>query len=87
MTKTKHKRKASSHSKANKVKKAQSPGLIALYPKVFVLLGLFFIALGISLLAFKPQDNAIFGLAMLAILAGVVISFYAKFPVTKNNTH
>jgi uncharacterized membrane protein len=87
MARNKHKRKASVHSNTNKVKGTQSLGLIALHPKIFVLIGLLFIALGISLLAFKSQDNAMFGLSMLSILAGVVISFYAKFPATKRKTN
>jgi uncharacterized membrane protein len=87
MTRNKHKRKASVHSKSKKVKGTQSLGLIALHPRIFVLIGLIFIALGISLLAFKSQDNAMFGLSMLSILSGVVISFYAKFPVAKNKVN
>ncbi len=87
MARNKHKRKASVHSKANKVKGTQSIGLIALHPKIFVLIGLLFIALGIFLLVFKSQDNAMFGLSMLSILAGIVISFYAKFPVIKRKTN
>lgn len=87
MTKNKHKRKASVNPKPNKLKGTQSLGVIALHPKIFVVIGLLFIALGISLLAFNPQDNAMFGLSMLSIFIGVVISFYAKFPVTKRKTN
>ena len=83
MPTNKHKRKASAHTKAKTVKSAQPSGMITSYPKVFFLLGMFFVALGIYLLAFKSNDNAMFGLAMLSLIVGVVTAFYASFAVPK----
>lgn len=83
MPTNKHKRKASAHSKSKKVKSAQPPGLIASHPKAFVLVGLFFVALGLYLLTFESQDNAMFGFAMLSLITGVVTTIYAKFSVSK----
>ena len=79
MPTNKHKRKATTHVKSKAIKRAQSSGLITAHPKVFVFIGAFFVALGIYLLAFKGQDNAMFGLAMLALIAGVVTIIYANF--------
>jgi len=87
MTRNKRKRKRSKSSNPNQVNKTPSPGLMALYPKVFFLLGLFLIVLAVLLLAFYSQDNALFGLAMLTFVTGVAISFYAKFPIGKNKTN
>ncbi|MFB0981805.1 MAG: hypothetical protein QMC62_12935 [Alteromonadaceae bacterium] len=84
MPTNKHKRKASVHSKSNKVNLAKSSGLIVSHPKIFVLVGLFFVAIGIYLLTFKSQSNAMFGFAMLSLLAGVVTTFYAKFTLPKD---
>lgn len=83
MPTNKHKRKASAHPKTKTAKISQAPGLITAHPKLFVLIGLIFVALGMYLLAFEAQDNAMFGLAMLALIAGVVTTIYANFAVAK----
>jgi hypothetical protein len=83
MPTNKHKRKASAHPKYNKVNRVQSSGLIASHPKVFVLAGLFFVVLGVYLLTFKSQSNAMFGFAMLSLFTGIVTTFYAKFMIPK----
>jgi len=80
--KHKHKRKASAHSKP---KTEKPPGLITSHPKAFVLVGLFFVALSMYLLAFESQDNAMFGLAMLSLITGVVLAITAKIAVTKEH--
>lgn len=83
MPTNKHKRKASAHSTPTIGKNAQPTGLIISHPRVFVSVGLFLIALGIYLLAFKSQDNAMFGFAMLSLIVGGVTTIYAKFAVPK----
>jgi hypothetical protein len=80
MPANKHKRKASAHSKP---KVAKDPGLITSNPKAFGLVGLFFIAVSLYLLAFESQNNAMFGVAMLSLVAGVVLAFLAKVSVKK----
>lgn len=82
MPTNKHKRKASAHSKP-KIAKSAQPGLVTSHPKVFVLIGLFFVAVGMYLLTFESQDDAMFGLAMLSLIAGVVTAIYAKIAITK----
>ena len=86
MPTNKHKRKASAHSKTNISQNAQPTGFIISHPKIFVLVGLFFVALGIYLLAFESQYNAMFGLAMLSLVVGVVTTIYAKLAVPKKKT-
>ncbi|PKI15982.1 hypothetical protein [Colwellia sp. 12G3] len=81
MPTNKHKRKASSHSKSSKP--VQSSGLMTTHPKAFALGGLLFVALGIYLLAFESQNNAMFGIAMLSLIAGTVTTIYANFAVPK----
>ncbi|MEY8252007.1 MAG: hypothetical protein RPR91_06450 [Colwellia sp.] len=83
MPTNKHKRKASAHSKA--VKRVKSSGLITSHPKLFVLGGLFFVALGIYLLAFESENNAMFGFAMLSLITGVATTIYANFAVAVAN--
>ncbi len=83
MPTNKHKRKASIHAKTKAVKSVQSSGLITSHPKAFALGGLFFVALGIYLLAFKSQNNAMFGLAMICLIAGGATTIYANFAVPK----
>jgi len=82
MPTNKHKRKASAHSKP-KIAKSTKPGLVTSHPKLFVLIGLFFVAVGMYLLTFESQDDAMFGLAMLSLIAGVVTAIYAKIAITK----
>lgn len=82
MPTNKHKRKASAHSK---VKAAKPPGLIASHPKAFGLIGLFLVAVSIYLLVFESQDNAMFGLAMLSLVTGVVLAIFAKMTVTNKS--
>jgi hypothetical protein len=84
MPTNKHKRKATAHAKPKLAKSIQSSGLITSHPKAFALGGLSFVALGIYLLAFESQNNAMFGVAMLSIIAGVVTTIYANFAVPKN---
>lgn len=83
----KHKRKASKHSKPKAAKSAQQSGLITSHPKIFVLIGLFFVALGTYLLTFESQDNAMFGVAMLSLIAGGLTAIYAKIAVPKTKTN
>lgn len=80
----KHKRKASAHSKSKPVK---PPGLISSHPKAFLLIGLFFMLASVYLLAFEAQDNAMFGVAMLALVAGVVLAFSAKIAMSKKKNN
>jgi len=80
MPTTKHKRKASAHSKLKVVK---PPGLLALHPKLFISVGLILVMLGIYLLTFESQDNAMFGLAMISLLIGVVTTIFANFALPK----
>ena len=82
MPTNKHKRKVSAHTKP---KTAKPPGLITLHPKVFILVGLLFVALSMYLFTFEYQDDAMFGLAMLSLIAGVVLVIYAKITVTRKN--
>lgn len=84
MPANKHKRKASAHTKS---KLAKPPGLISSHPQAFVLVGLFFILVSAYLLAFESQDNAMFGLAMLSLVVGVVLAFIAKVGVAKKTKH
>jgi hypothetical protein len=79
MPKNKHKRKASAHSKSNAVKSAKPSGLRALNPKIFVVLGLCLVALGLYILVFKSHGNAMSGFAMLSIFIGVVTAIIASF--------
>lgn len=83
MPTNKHKRKASAHTKAKALKNSQTSGLITSHPKVSISVGLFFVALGLYLLAFEAQNNAMFGLAMLSIVAGTATIIYANFTVAK----
>jgi hypothetical protein len=83
MPTNKHKRKASAQTKPKSVKNSQSAGLITSHPRAFALGGVSFIALGIYLLAFESQHNAMFGVAMLSLIAGVVTTIYANFAVPK----
>jgi len=80
---TKHKRKASAHSKANKVKNGQSSGKISSHPKAFVLVGWLLVTLGIYLLAFESQNNALFGVSMLCLVVGMLTTIYANFAIPK----
>jgi len=82
MPTNKHKRKASAQSKTKRVR---PPGLITTHAKFFLGVGVFFIAISIYLLIFKAHDNAMFGLAMLALISGVVLTISAKMVSTKNN--
>ncbi len=86
MPRNKHKRKAVSHAKPKSLKRLKSKGVMASHPKVFVLLGLLFVALGVSLLVFKSQYNAMFGFAMLSIIVGSVTAIFASFSVPKKKT-
>jgi hypothetical protein len=83
MPTNKHKRKASAHSKPTAGKNAQPTGLIISHPRISISVGVFFIALGIYLLAFESQDNAMFGFAMLSLIVGVATTIYVKFAVPK----
>jgi hypothetical protein len=82
MPTNKHKRKASAHSIP---KTTKSPGPLTLHPKLSVFIGLFFVAVSMYLLTFESQDNAMFGLAMISLITGVVLVIYAKTAITKKN--
>jgi len=82
MPTNKHKRKASAQ-KSKPLKSVRSSGLITLHPKIFISIGLFFIALGIYFMAFEAQSNAMFGIAMLLLVAGTATTIYANFAVPK----
>ena len=84
MPTNKHKRKASAHAKSNKLNRVQSTGLMASHPKIFFLVGLLLVTLGLYLITFKSHDNAMFGLAMISLLIGIVTTFYAKFTLAKD---
>jgi hypothetical protein len=83
MPTNKHKRKVSTHAKPKSAINAQSTGLITSHPKAFALIGLFFIALGGYLLAFESNNDAMFGVAMLSLVAGTVTTIYANFAMPK----
>lgn len=83
MPANKHKRKATSHVKTTSLKSTQSSGLISSHPKAFVMGGLFFVVLGLYLLAFESQNNAMFGVAMLSLIAGGATTIYANFTVSR----
>jgi len=83
MPTNKHKRKASAHTKSKALKKVQSPGLITSHPKISISVGLFFVALGVYLMAFEAQNNAMFGFAMLSLVTGTATTIYANFTVIK----
>jgi len=83
MPTNKHKRKASPHAKTKSGKGSHTSGLITSHRKLFIYIGLFFVALGVYLLTFESQDNAMFGLAMISLIAGIITAFYANFTVTK----
>ena len=87
MPTNKHKRKASAHAQPKAVKSVPSTGLLSLSPRAFRLVGLCFVALGIYLLAFESQSNAMFGLAMISLVVGVGTTIYASFaePKKKNS--
>lgn len=79
MPTNKHKRKATAHAKT---KTTQSVGLIASHAKMFTYIGLFLMAISIYLFAFESQRNAMFGLAMLSLISGVALTFFAKISAT-----
>jgi hypothetical protein len=83
MPTNKHKRKASAHSKSTIGKNTQPTGLIISHPRTFFSVGLLLVALGVYLLAFESQDNAMFGFAMLSLIVGGVTTIYAKFAIPK----
>ncbi|MEH6471213.1 MAG: hypothetical protein V7752_08185 [Halopseudomonas sp.] len=83
MPRNKHKRKASARSKPNTAKSVKPSGVITSHPKVFVLIGFFFVALGVYILVFKSQGNAMFGFAMLSLIVGMVTAIFANFAVPK----
>ena len=83
MPTSKHKRKASAHSKPKTVKKDPSAGFIRSNPKAFVLGGWFLVALGLYLLAFESQNDAMFGVSMLSLVVGVATTIYANFALPK----
>ncbi|SEL86188.1 hypothetical protein SAMN05216262_12715 [Colwellia chukchiensis] len=80
MPSKKHKRKSSVQRRMNKVK---PPGLLTKHAKLFVLVGWCFILFSIYLLAFKAHDNAMFGVAMLTLISGVVLSISAQLALNK----
>ena len=87
MPRNKHKRKASAHSKPKKSKNSKPSGVITSHPKIFVLLGLFFVVLGVYILIFKSQNNAMLGFAMLSLIVGVLTAVFANFAIPKKKTN
>jgi dolichol kinase len=83
MPTNKHKRKTAAHTKPKAAKYALSSRLLTLHPKAFISLGLFFVTLGLHLLAFEAKNNAMFGVAMLSLIAGTATTIYAKFAMPK----
>ncbi len=83
MPTNKHKRKAVAKNKTRTLKSTKTSGVISSYPKVFIYIGLFFVAVGIYFMAFESQSNAMFGLAMLLLVSGTAIAIYANFTVPK----
>ena len=83
MPTNKHKRKAATHAKSKTVKSTKPPGLITSHPQAFIYLGMFFIALGVYLLAFESQRSAMFGLAMIFLIVGVATTIFANFALPK----
>jgi len=81
----KHKRKASDHtrSKRSSLKQIKPAGLIASNPRLFICIGISLIALGMYLLAFESQYDAMFGLAMLTLVSGGAIAIYSNFALPK----
>ncbi|MBA6265308.1 MAG: hypothetical protein V7780_06445 [Colwellia sp.] len=86
MPTNKHKRKASAHSKSHTGKNIHPKGLVISHPKIFIFVGLLLVTLSLYLLAFESQDNALFGLAMLSLIVGVVTTFYANFTLSKKKS-
>ncbi len=82
MPTSKHKRKASARTKT---KLAKPPGLVALHPKLSIFFSILLIVISMYLLAFQASDNAMFGLAMLSLIAGVGLTIAAKMAITKKN--
>ena len=83
MPTNKHKRKATAHAHSKAVKNVHSRWTITSHPKIFALVGLLFVALSVYLLAFESQNSAMFGLAMLSLVVGVVTTIYANFAISK----
>ena len=81
-----HKRKASAHSKSKAAKSASPSVLKTSNPKVGILLGVFFVALGVYILVFESHGNGMSGFAMLSIIVGVVTIIIARFSVPKKKT-
>ncbi|WP_428036028.1 hypothetical protein [Amphritea sp.] len=86
MPKNTHRRKASAHSKSRAVKSVRRSGMRTSSPKLWVLLGAFFVALGVYLLVFKSHGGAMSGFAMLSIITGVVTAIIASFSISKKKT-
>jgi uncharacterized membrane protein len=82
MPKNKHKRKASAHA-THKTKK--TPGLITSHPKRATLVGLFLVMVSVYLLIFESQDNAMFGLAMISLIIGMILGISVKMTATKKD--
>lgn len=83
MPTNKHKRKMSPHTKTKVVKNTLSSGLMTSHPKRFVVIGMLLVMLGVYLLAFKSQSDAMFGLAMLSLVSGAVTTIYANLAHAK----
>ena len=83
MPTNKNKRKMATKTKPKIAKYALSSRLITLHPKIFISLGLFFVALGLYLLAFEAKNDAMFGVAMLSLIAGTATTIYANFAIPK----
>ena len=85
MPANKHKRKASAQKKSRAVKNVSASGLITLHPKFFISVGLLLVAIGLYIMAFKAQSDAMFGIAMLSLVTGTATTIYANFATVKKN--
>lgn len=81
-----HKRKASAHSKSKAAKSVSPSGRRTSNPKIGVLLGVFFVALGAYLQVFESHGNAMSGIAILSIIIGVVTVLIARFSAPRKKT-
>ena len=86
----KHKRKAVSKikHKQKSTTVVKSSGLVTSHPVAFIFVGLSLIVLGLFFIITDIQDSAMFGLALIMIIAGVATAIYANFalPKKKNTT-
>lgn len=83
MPSNKHKRKTAANFKNKLAKKTKPSGIISAHPKASVGIGLLFVSLGVYLLTFESQDNAMFGLAMLSLVVGIAMAIYGNLALSR----